>query len=354
MHHTETPGCQSIGAEVTAARDPSDRPAGLRPGLLVILALWAGFPLCGGCHLLTGNDETIIQVSTKHDTAKAARLTGAGIRSLHKGHLDLAAKRFRDAIAADPNHGPAHNNLGLMHYEQGNLYQAVVAFDEAQRALPGDPTILYNLALALESAGRVEEALDLYYRAHEMDRTHPKFLGNLVRLRVRLGETDDLLIQQLQELVLIETRPEWRRWADMQLGLTQNYALDTGPETPDFEAAANQQPERPAASVQDKIIDLTPVAQVAQRDESQADPPPRRSADPIFNEPDTTLPPLTPPEPIRSPDGSGRPRVETIPLPDAGDRQRLESDSAAGGRHPDSVLTDAFVEDLSAQSRRDR
>ena len=156
------------------------------------------FAISAGCTSLQNKQEAVIKVETKRKTALANRLTYAGIRALNKQHIDIAAKRFRDAIEADYAYGPAHNNLGLMHYEQGNLYQAIMAFEQAREFLPNDPAVVYNLGLALESAGRTDEAIELYYTANQMDRANPNYLGNLVRLRVRLGEHDDLLAATTQ------------------------------------------------------------------------------------------------------------------------------------------------------------
>ena len=74
-------------------------------------------------------------------------------------------------------YGPAHNNLGLMHYEQGNYYQAVLAFEQAMDLMPQDPTVLNNLGLTLEAAGKIHEALDLYMQAAEMDPVNPNLPG---------------------------------------------------------------------------------------------------------------------------------------------------------------------------------
>ncbi|WP_436716979.1 tetratricopeptide repeat protein [Roseiconus lacunae] len=231
----------------------------LQPAGAMVLALLLAAPI--GCSLSRNANRALVQVTSKRDQAKAKRLTHAGIRSLNKQHIDAAAKHFREAIEADSSYGPAHNNLGLMHYDQGNLYQAVIAFEHAQQFLPNDPTVIYNLALALEASGRIDEALELYYLAVEMDQANPHYLGNLVRLRVRRDERDEVLIQQLQDLVLIETRPEWRRWADTQLGLALNLALDRGPATPELESAiSNRREKQSGATLQDKIIDLTPVS----------------------------------------------------------------------------------------------
>lgn len=262
---------RSIAPQSVNAARVSNRVTVIRLPKSLCFILLCALMLSIGCSSLQNTSESIVRVETKQNTARANRLTYAGIRSLNKGEIDLAAKRFREAVEADFAYGPAHNNLGLMHYEQGNLYQAVMAFEQAREFMPNDPAVVYNLGLALESAGRIDEALDLYYTATEMDQANPNFLGNLVRLRVRMGEQDEELLQQLEDLVLIETRPDWRRWADSQLGLTMNLALDRGPETPDLENAANDASEGRRSDIQDKIIDLTPIATVSAEEDISTD-----------------------------------------------------------------------------------
>ncbi len=171
--------------------------------------------------------------------------------------------------------------MGLLYYERGNLYDAILAFESAMNYLPNDPTVYYNLGLALESAGKVHEAMDLYLQAVEMDPANPIFLGNLVRLRIRLGENDPSLVAQLQDLVLIETRPSWRRWADGQLALNFNNALDRGPETPDFNTQSDR--NRTGAAERNKVIDLTP--QKPEANEAAADHPSRESKPRILSSP---------------------------------------------------------------------
>ena len=160
-----------------------------------------------GCASLRDHQEAVIRVESKRSTDKAQRLTLAGVKAMNTGHIDYAFDKFMEAVAADETYGPAHNNLGLLHYDQGELYDAVLSFERASELMPGDPIVFYNLGLALEAAGRVHEAMDLYWQAVEMDPTNPNFLGNLVRLRVRLGENSPEVVAQLQDLILIETHP---------------------------------------------------------------------------------------------------------------------------------------------------
>jgi tetratricopeptide (TPR) repeat protein len=211
-----------------------------------------------GCASLKDTNESIIRVQSSHDTGKASRLTLLGVKAMEDGDIDRAADKFLGAVKADEAYGPAHNNLGLLHYEQGNFYQAVLAFERAMELMPHDPIVYYNLGITLQAAGRVHEALDLYWQAVEMDPANPYFLGNLVRLRVRLGDEGPEVTTQLQDLTLIETRPDWRRWADRQLALTFNESLDRGPETPEFNSDRKDRDgddNEPA----DNVIDLTPT-----------------------------------------------------------------------------------------------
>ena len=221
--------------------------------------LLIAFALTSGCAMLQ-DGEQIIRVSTSQNPTEAARLTLVGIKALDNGEIERAADKFRAAVLADETYGPAHNSLGLMHFEDGNLFQAILEFERAMELMPQDPAVYYNLGLTLETAGKVFEAMDLYMQAVEMDPTDPIYLGNLVRLRVRLGEFDPTLVTQLQDLILIETRPDWRRWADQQLSLNFNPTLDRGPDPPEFDTGGGSDRDiDDDAYLKSKIIELSPV-----------------------------------------------------------------------------------------------
>lgn len=280
-----------------------------------IVAVAAALLILPGCTSLQ-QSNSIIQVQSSQNTGRAMRLTHAGIKALSIGAPADAMKKFSDAIAADETYGPAHSNLGLMHYDQGNLYQAILSFEQAMEFMPNDPTVYYNLALALESAGKTFEALDLYQQAVELDGTNPHFLGNLVRLRIRMGERDESVQAQLKDLIVIETRPEWRSWADKQLALDLNDALDRGPETPDFNQEADNRSDEPALK---KVIDLTPQSGMALGSTSQpsssvsgyvGDQP--ESSQTILSPPDLTETELLP-GPIEGSNQLGPPATDLAP-----------------------------------------
>lgn len=246
-----------------------------------------------GCALFERPNETVLRVETSRNAAKAQRLTLAGVKAINGGHIDYAVDKFMEALAADETYGPAHNNLGLLHFDQGELYDAVLSFERAAELMPNDPTVYYNLALALESAGRVHEALDLYWQAVEMDPTNPNYLGNLVRLRVKLGENGPQVVSQLQDLILVETRPEWRSWADRQLALDMNDTLDRGPDAPEFNPRTGRDGTQ-ASNRPKNVIDLTPAMEGSRR----TVPEPPEAAPPEAVPPEAAPPEAAPPEAV--------------------------------------------------------
>ena len=152
-----------------------------------------------------------------------------GLQAYKHGHLNKAAQKFERAIAEDPNHGAAYNNLGLVYFEERKLALAAINFDMAIGLLPDHATPLNNLGMALEAGGRMPEAVEYYERARALEPDNPLYLGNLVSARIRLGETGEPLRSDLQHLAFIESRPDWLDWVDEQLALRNNPFLDRGP-----------------------------------------------------------------------------------------------------------------------------
>ncbi len=216
-----------------------------------------------GCASFNDQHASLIRIKSSRNPAKAQRLTLAAVAALENGKPEYASEKLLSAISADPRYGPAHNNLGLLQFDDGKLYEAVLSFERARELMPADPAVYYNLGLALEKAGRKKQALELYWQAVEIDPTEPHFLGNLVRLRRRLGDSDLDVVAQLQDLMLIETRPDWRDWASEQLELALNPNLDRGPETPDFgngESTNEHLEKKSQNEPKTRVIDLSPDA----------------------------------------------------------------------------------------------
>ena len=83
--------------------------------------------------------------------------------------------------------------------------------------MPGHPDPRMNLALTLERAGRIEEAMATYDSALEVYPNHLPTVQALVRCQCRHGREDDRTAAFLEEIALRAESPEWREWSRGQL-----------------------------------------------------------------------------------------------------------------------------------------
>jgi len=102
---------------------------------------------------------------------------------------------------------------------KGLLYEAASEFEWARKLMPGHPDPRMNLALTLERAGRIDEALATYDTALEVFATHVPTMQALCRLRVRTNQVDDRTLQYLRQIALEGENAQWRSWAHEQLAL---------------------------------------------------------------------------------------------------------------------------------------
>ena len=129
---------------------------------------------------------------------------------------EKAERRLREALRADLYHGPAHNNLGVLYLSQSKLYEAANEFEWARKLMPGHPDPRMNLALTLERAGRIDEALATYGTALEVYPNHLPTIQALARLQLRRNRTDGRTSDFLQEIAL-RGGPQWQQWARQQM-----------------------------------------------------------------------------------------------------------------------------------------
>ncbi len=101
----------------------------------------------------------------------------------------------------------------MLFLEAGKLYEAANEFEWARKLMPGKADPRMNLALTLEVAGRVEDALREYETALEVDPDHVPSMQALARL-IRSRDPDSEKLPELLEAIAMRGEPaEWREWA---------------------------------------------------------------------------------------------------------------------------------------------
>jgi Flp pilus assembly protein TadD len=98
---------------------------------------------------------------------------------------------WRDTLAKNPQCWMAHNNLGLVLVDRGDLAGAIHHHREAIRIKPDHAKARANLGVALVKAGRSAEAAAQYTRALELDPSCAEALANWGMLLVKQGKTEE-------------------------------------------------------------------------------------------------------------------------------------------------------------------
>jgi protein O-GlcNAc transferase len=129
-----------------------------------------------------------------HDIMSSIRADAAnnlGLVHFKQGNLVEAALCFREALRDDPNHAEACNNLGIVYFQQNLLGEAVACFRQAVQKCPQQADFHYNLGNVLSRQVQYSLAADAFQQAVRLDPTHAAAqfnLGNALRDDNRLGE----------------------------------------------------------------------------------------------------------------------------------------------------------------------
>jgi predicted Zn-dependent protease len=177
----------------------------------IVLAL----VLLSGC-ATTSNSPYATPSDGSRDSLRAQKFTAEAVE-LMQSDPDKAQKLLQEALTADVFHGPAHNNLGVVHLKAGRCYEAANEFEWARKLMPGNPDPRMNLALTLERAGRIDEAIATYNSALEVYPGHIPTMQALTRLQVKHKRTDEKTTEMLKEIALSGETAQWREWAQHQV-----------------------------------------------------------------------------------------------------------------------------------------
>jgi Flp pilus assembly protein TadD len=103
---------------------------------------------------------------------------GLGKLYMDEGRSAEAEEQFRQSLAIQPNIR-GYVNLGLIHWQRGDVKLAEQEWREALKLAPNDPSVLNNLGLVCTDQGRYTEAVSFFHKAIELKPDDPKPHFNL-------------------------------------------------------------------------------------------------------------------------------------------------------------------------------
>jgi tetratricopeptide (TPR) repeat protein len=147
---------------------------------------------------------------------------------------------WRTTIAKDPNSWIAHNNLGVVQFQKGDVDDAIKKYERALQLHPNYPEAHYNLGSALLLKGDVDGAIAQCKRALEMlpsDADAYVVLGNAFMAK---QDVDQAIDQYVQALALHPDDPN----AHYNLGIALRRKGETENAAREFEKASKLESDR--------------------------------------------------------------------------------------------------------------
>ena len=135
------------------------------------------------------------------------RIAALGLFALFAVASWLQCAQFRDTAALfehvliyNPRSFSAHNNLGLIALQKGDMEPAVTHLTEALRLYPQSYKTVDNLGVAMQRLGRFADAVPLHQRAMTMEPKYATAYVNLAEAYRKLGR--DSVVKDLYEAAL--------------------------------------------------------------------------------------------------------------------------------------------------------
>ncbi len=123
----------------------------------------------------------------RYDTAADLFARGVALEE-HPSTHDEAIQTYMQVLEAEPDHAPAHINLGTLYYNRRDFVSAEKHYREAVKADPRYALAYFDLGNVLDETGRIGEAVAAYTTAIQLAPTYADAHYNLALAYERLRQ----------------------------------------------------------------------------------------------------------------------------------------------------------------------
>jgi len=142
-----------------------------------------------------------------------------------------AEQLLRESLSLDLYCGPAHNNLGVILLNRNDLYQAAAEFEWARKLMPGQDDPRVNLAITLERAGFVDDAINELISARETSKHSLEIAQPLAWMQLRYDKTNQDTPEMLRLIAIRSIDAQWQAWARDEISRLSTSFPDQRPRT---------------------------------------------------------------------------------------------------------------------------
>jgi tetratricopeptide (TPR) repeat protein len=207
-----------IGLIQVGAQARADRYTYLPQIGLYVLLTWAAADLCAGWRhrrVVLGGCATVILVALifcaraqtsywrnseslwthtlacTSDNVEAHNNLGGVL--FQKGNVDEAIAQYQEALQINPNDAVVHNSLGSALFQKGGVDEAIAQYQTALQINPDFADAHYNFGIALFKMGQVDEAIVHYQKALQIKPDYAEACNNLGNALLQKGRVDEAI-----------------------------------------------------------------------------------------------------------------------------------------------------------------
>ena len=126
------------------------------PFSILILIVFCGCQTTSSFTMTRAESEKVAQINTE-----------LAFQYIQQQNYDIALKKLEKALESQPNYAHAHNTMGLLRIQLGQMDKAETSFKKALSITPEDPATLNNYGQFLCRTGRYDEGELLFRKAYE-------------------------------------------------------------------------------------------------------------------------------------------------------------------------------------------
>ncbi len=153
-----------------------------------------------------------LQVSPQSSIAH----NGVGNVLAQRGEVDEAIVHYQRAVKIDPNFARARSNLGIALVQKGEIDESIIQFQKALESDPNLAEVHNNLGAIFCKKGEMDEAIVQFQKALAINPNAADAHSNLGNILAQKGERDDAIAQYQMALAINPNMAE----AHNNLGLT--------------------------------------------------------------------------------------------------------------------------------------